>query len=157
MSRSRPSLLWSWIGVFVVAGAALLYGAVDEGPPRTNADRAYALAQDFACPVCQGQSVAESDVPVARNIRREIAGWVSEGRTDDEIRDELVAAFGEDIDYNPPATGVSALVWVLPVVVLAGAVVGLVVVFRRNRRATTAEIDPDDEALVAAARHPVDP
>ena len=157
MSGSRSSLLWSWIGVFVVAGSALLYGVVDEGTPRTNADRAYALAQDFACPVCQGQSVAESDVPVARNIRREIATWVSEGRTDAEIRDELVAAFGEDIDYNPPATGVSALVWVLPVVVGAGAVVGLVVAFRRNRLVGQAEIDPDDEVLVAAARRSADP
>ena len=45
MTGSRSSLLWSWVGVFIVAGSALLYGAVDEGAPRTNADRAYALAQ----------------------------------------------------------------------------------------------------------------
>ncbi|MYJ42975.1 MAG: hypothetical protein F4076_11150, partial [Acidimicrobiaceae bacterium] len=58
----------SWIAAVVVAAAALVYGALDEGPPKTNADRVRALAEDFACPVCAGQSVAESDVPVAREI-----------------------------------------------------------------------------------------
>jgi cytochrome c-type biogenesis protein CcmH len=148
----RPSKLWSWIGALVVASAALLYGAVDEGTPRTNADRAYSLAQDFACPVCQGQSVAESDVPVARNIRREIRVWVDEGRDDGFIRDELVSVFGEDIDYNPPASGISALVWILPVVAVTGGIAGLIVVFRRWRHASIALVSDDDVALVAAAR-----
>ena len=72
----------SWLAALVVAAAAFLYGAVAEGPPSTNADRVRDLAEDFACPVCAGQSVAESDVPVAREIRRQIAVWVDEGRSD---------------------------------------------------------------------------
>ena len=145
--------LWAWIAVMVVAASALLYGAIDEGSPRTNADRAHALAEDFACPQCRGQSVAESDVPVAQNIRREIRVWVDDGRSDRYIRDQLVAAFGEDIDYNPPASGVSALVWILPVVALAGGVAGLTVVFRRWQREALLEASADDIALVDAVRH----
>lgn len=150
--RTRHARLWAWIAVFVVAGGALIYGMVDEGPPRTSADRAYALAQDFGCPVCQGQSVAESDVPVARNIRREIRVWVDEGRDDDFIRTELVDNFGEDIDYTPSASGITSLVWILPVVALAGAIAGLAVTFRRWRIEAGLEASEEDVDLVAEAR-----
>ena len=80
--------LASWLAVAALGLSMLVFAAVDEGPPLSNADRAYSLAQDFACPVCQGQSVAESDVVVARNIRREIRVWVDEGRSDAFIRDQ---------------------------------------------------------------------
>ena len=153
MTTSRRRFrLWAWVGAFVVGVSALLFGAIDEGPPRTNADHAHALARDFACPVCKGQSVAESDVPVAQNIRREIRVWVDEGRSDGYIRDQLVADFGEDIDYSPPASGISALVWILPVVALAGGIAGLTVVFRRWRREAALEASAADVALVAEAR-----
>ena len=122
-----------WIAALAVAAAAFLYGAVDEGPPQTNADRAHALAQSFACPVCAGQSVAESDVPVAREIRRQIAVWVDEGRSDSYIRDQLVAAYDVDIDYNPSGSGITSLVWVLPLVAGAGIGAVVVVVLRRGR------------------------
>jgi len=150
--KGRTTTLVSWIAAVTVATAALLYGAIDEGTPETNADRAYELAKDFACPVCQGQSVAESDVPVARNIRRQIRVWVDEGRTDTEIRDELVASFDEDIDYSPPTTGVSVLVWVLPVLVLIGGAAAVTVVVRRGQQAPRFEATDDDEVLVAGAR-----
>ena len=147
---SRRTL--SWLLAAMVSLSTLLFASVDEGEPQTNADRAYALAKDFACPVCQGQSVAESDVVVARNIRREIRIWVDEGRPDAYIRDQLVDRFGEDVDYTPSSDGVSALVWILPVVAGAVAVGGLVLVFRRWRLEGDLTASDDDEALVAAAR-----
>ena len=122
-----------WIAAAVVAATAFVYGAVDEGPPKTNADRARALAEDFACPVCAGQSVAESDVPVAREIRRQIAVWVDDGRSDAYIRDQLVAAYDVDIDYNPSGSGITSLVWILPVLA-AGGIAAVVVVLLRSDR-----------------------
>ena len=142
----------SWAGVVVVALSMLVFATVDEGVPATNADRAYALARDFACPVCQGQSVAESDVPVARSIRREIRVWVDEGRSDEFVRAQLVANFGEDIDYTPSASGVTSLVWILPVVAGAVAAGGLVLVFRRWSDTPDLTASADAEAIVAAAR-----
>ena len=142
----------SWFVLAVVSLSVLVFAAVDEGSPATNADKAYALAKDFACPVCKGQSVAESDVPVARTIRREIRVWVDEGRSDGFIRDQLVSNFGEDIDYTPSSSGVASLVWILPVVAGAVALVGLVVVFRRWSDEPDLAASADDEALVAAVR-----
>ena len=133
MSRRVPVRPLSWIAAAVVATAAFVYGAVDEGPPKTNADRVRTLAEDFACPVCSGQSIGESDVPVAREIRRRIAVWVDEGRSDAYIRDQLVSAYDADIDYNPSGTGVTGLVWVLPVLAAGGIAAVLVVMLRPSR------------------------
>ena len=143
--------LLSWLLIVVVGLTTLVFAAVDEGAPVTNADRAYELAKDFACPVCQGQSVAESDVVVARNIRREIRIWVDEGQSDEFIRDQLVDTFGEDVDYTPSSEGVTALVWILPVVAGAVAVGGLVIVFRRWQQESELDATPEDQALVDKA------
>ena len=142
----------SWIAVFVVAGGAFLFGAIDDGPPETNADRSYALAKSFACPACSGQSVAESDVPIARTIRRQISAWVDEGRTDGYIRDQLVAAYDEDIDYNPSKSGITSLVWILPVVAGVGALAGLIVVFRGWKAQGALDASKADVDLVERAR-----
>lgn len=149
---------WAWAAVAVVAAGAWLYGAVAPGPPRTNADRVRALAENFACPVCAGQSVAESDVPVAREIRRQIGIWVDEGRSDAYIRDELVAAYDADIDYNPSGAGLTGLVWVLPVTAGVGAAGALVVMFQRRRTAAVAAAgeltEPADEPLDSSSVEP---
>mgnify|MGYP005637391613 FL=1 len=142
----------SWLLVMVVTLSALVVAAIDEGAPKTNADRAYSLAKDFACPVCQGQSIAESDVPIARTIRRNLRIWVDEGRSESFIRDELVSIYGEDIDYSPSTDGISALVWVLPIVGGVVAVAGLSIVFRGWKAEAASEASAADEALVAAAR-----
>ncbi len=144
--------MFSWLGVLVVVGSMLVFASVDDGGPATNAERAYDLAKDFACPVCHGQSVAQSDVVVARNIRREIRVWVDEGQSDDFIREQLVDRFGEDIDYTPSSEGITSLVWILPVVAGAVALGGLIVVFRRWRVDGDVSATAEDEELVAAAR-----
>jgi cytochrome c-type biogenesis protein CcmH len=142
----------SWLLVMVVAVSALVVAAVDEGEPKTNADRAYSLAKDFACPVCQGQSIAESDVPIARTIRRNIRIWVDEGQSHAFIRDELVSIYGEDIDYSPSTEGISSLVWILPIVGFVAAAAGLTIVFRRWKAEAVSEATAADEAIVTAAR-----
>ena len=154
-NRGVTRRLLAWLGVVVIGGSAFLFGAVDEGPPRTDADRVYDLAKSFGCPVCDGQSVAESDSVVARNIRQQIARDVDDGRSDETIIAELEAAFPGN-DYTPAASGLSSLVWILPVVAGAGALAGLVVVFRRWRREIELGASPADERLVAEFRSEAD-
>jgi len=120
-----------WFVVLVVAVGSLLASEVVDHAPRTNAERVHALADDFACPVCQGQSLAESDVPVARTIRAAMRNMVDEGRTDDQIRSMLVTRFGEHVDYTPSGRGLTGLVWILPVAVGSVAVVGFAAALRR--------------------------
>lgn len=134
----------SWAAATCIAISAFVYGAVDQGAPRTNSERVHLLAQNFACPVCAGQSVAESDVPVARQIRRQISVWVDEGRADDYIEDQLVASYNNTISYTPSTSGLTGLVWILPVVIGSIAVAVMITVIAANRARAYQAHDPAD-------------
>jgi cytochrome c-type biogenesis protein CcmH len=150
-SSHRRSLVWVVLGA--LAAGLLAVAVVDRGDgASSNADRVYDIAGQFACPVCQGQSIAESDVPIAKEIRLEIGKRLDQGQTESQIRGYLVAQYGENIDYTPRATGVAGLVWVIPVVVSVVALAGLVAVFRRWRREERFEATDADRELVARAR-----
>lgn len=147
----------SWLAVASVAVVVLLVAALGERGAATPEDRVHRITESLACPVCQGQSIAESDVPVAREIRAEIRRRVDAGQTDDEIRAFLVGIYGEDIDYAPSADGITGLVWILPPLVAAAAIGGLIVVFRRWRDTGPSLVDDADRELVRQARSRRDP
>lgn len=142
-----------WLALVATGVAGLVIAAVDEGAPRTNADVAADISRDFACPVCDGQSVAESDVPAALAVRQEIRSMVDDGRSPGEIRDRLVEVYGEAIDLRPRSGGFVGLVWVLPVVAFVAGAAGLVAVFRRWRSPWSGdrEVSDEDRSLVGAA------
>jgi cytochrome c-type biogenesis protein CcmH len=150
-SRPRGRLV-GWLALVAVLAGALLYGLVDEGGPRTPGDRARNLAESIACPQCDGQSVADSDSVAARGIRERIDERIAEGASDAQIRDELAAAFGEHLLLEPGRSGVSSLVWTLPVVALVAAVAALVFAFRRWRDGGAAQASDADRDLVERAR-----
>jgi cytochrome c-type biogenesis protein CcmH len=123
----------------------------DDGPPRTAEEQVQAIASTMKCPVCRSQSVADSDVAAARAIRLEIARQLDDGRTPDEIRTAIASTYGSDVQLTPGATGMEGLVWILPVVVLVGALAALSAAFARWRVARPATATDDDRALVERA------
>ena len=120
----------AWLGLAAVVLVALVIGVTDR-KPATADERAHRVAETVMCPACSGETVADSQAPVAVNIRRQITQRVKAGQSDQEIRDAMAAAYGSRIILNPPKSGVAALVWVLPVAALVAALFGLVVAFRR--------------------------
>ena len=120
-----------WLIIFLVGSGAMVAAFVAEKPVLTNADQVRQIADEFACPVCAGQSLAESDVPVARNIRITISNLVDEGVEKDQIRVMLIERFGTDIDYSPSGSGLVGMVWVLPIVAGIMGVCVLLVTVRR--------------------------
>jgi cytochrome c-type biogenesis protein CcmH/NrfF len=142
-----------WLALLLVFVAALMIGVFDSGGARTPEERARNIASTVGCPTCAGQSVADSDATASRGIRSYIDERITEGATDDEIRDELAARFGEDVLLEPSGSGVAALVWVLPVAVLVVALAGVGFAFHRWRRAMSpAPASDADWAMVDAAR-----
>lgn len=148
LDRRRRQAL-SWAAVVIVVATALAIGTFQGRTPRTAAEREQSLAQEIACPVCGGQSVAQSNAPAAQNIRNSIAQMVDAGRTDDEIRTYLAQQFGEATLMRPKGEGLSTLVWAVPVIVAVVAVSGLVVVFRRWSAKEGQAPTPEDRELVA--------
>ncbi|MEX2658049.1 MAG: cytochrome c-type biogenesis protein CcmH [Acidimicrobiales bacterium] len=130
---------------------ALAVGASGSDGPRSDPERAQAIAASVRCPTCAGQSVAASDAPAAEQIRAEIDRRVAAGESDDRIKASLVAAYGEGILLNPPASGVAGLVWVLPVAALVFAAGGLAMAFRRWRT-VPADLATDDDRVLGAGQ-----
>jgi len=92
------------------------------------------LTQEFRCLVCQNQNLADSEAPLAQDLRVEIQEMLVAGRSDDEIKAFLVNRYGEFVLYRPEIGGNTLLLWVLPfALLLAGLVVIIIAVRRRNR------------------------
>lgn len=125
----RRWLPWAVMGVLLVG--ALSVGAQGSTDGRTVDGRVRRIAAEVRCPTCEGLSVGESDAPASRNIRDEIRRRIEAGESDGDVRAYLVSRFGKDILLKPEATGISAVVWALPVAALVCALAGLVVAFRR--------------------------
>lgn len=129
--RRRRRLGW---GLALVALAVLLtYGSLEGGGTLSDAERAAAVARSLRCPQCAGESVAESNVSVAREMRADIARRVDAGQTDAEIRAAYAVLYGDAVLLTPPARGLGSLVWIVPAAVGLTAAAGLGFAFRRWR------------------------
>ena len=144
-----------WLLLFVVVVSVLAVGSTRSTGPQTQDERIELIAKRVACPVCNGESVAESRNNASRAIRNEIDRLVrTTTLTDDQIVAGLEDSYGADILLVPRATGFDALIWVLPTVAFVCGVAGLAVAFRRWRVEAAGTADPteDDREIVAAAR-----
>jgi cytochrome c-type biogenesis protein CcmH len=142
----------SWLVMGGVLLVALAIGLQPDDTARTPEDRVFEVAEGYKCPTCRSQSVADSEAPSAKAIRAEIARRLEAGQSEDQIRDYLVGRFGEEILLTPSASGVTGLVWVIPVVAVAAAGAGLVLAFRRWQRRPSVTVTEEDRELVAEAR-----
>lgn len=94
-------------------------------------DQVYAIAGELMCPVCAGQTVAESNSTLAIQMRQIIRERLQQGQTREQIIAYFVAQFGEHVLATPPRRGSGLLIWLTPLAVLG---VGLAVLQRFIRR-----------------------
>jgi cytochrome c-type biogenesis protein CcmH len=90
-----------------------------------------ALTHEFRCMQCQNQSIADSAVGLASDLRRDVREQIIAGKSDAEIRASMVARYGNVILFRPPFEKSTAWVWVLPILLL---LVGVYVAFRVVRQ-----------------------
>lgn len=154
VDRPAPPFLrrWGvWLAMALVLGSALFVGTVKQTGPMTNADRLTAIARTLKCQQCIGESVAESDAEISRAIRKDIGLRLEAGQTDAQIREAYREQYGDEILLTPSSSGVTGLVWILPVVLLVVAMAGLVAAFGRWRVRGEVHATEADRALVAEA------
>jgi cytochrome c-type biogenesis protein CcmH len=137
----------AWIALGVVVVVALAVVLWPNGTQSPSA-RAHELETQLKCPECQGLSVADSQAPTSRAIRADVKRRIAAGQSDEEIRQAYVDKYSESILLTPQDSGVSLIVWVLPVVVVALAATGLVFGLRRNRAEPRLHATAADERLV---------
>ncbi len=95
-------------------------------------ERARVVSEELRCLVCQNQSIDASDAQLAKDLRLLVRERIAAGDSDDEVRDFLVARYGEFVLLKPRAHGVGLLLWVLPPALLLIAGLGLFLAIRRR-------------------------
>ena len=125
--------------VFSLGLVTLAHAAIDAYAFRDEAERArYAeLTKDLRCPKCQNQDIADSNAPIAADLRKEIFRMLGEGKDNQQIIDFMVDRYGDFVRYKPALTGKTALLWFGPAGLLLGGVVIIAVIVRRRRAERT--------------------
>lgn len=119
---TSPCATWGWVrfarGGWVGLLVALMVGLwpIVAGAQTDEAVRR--VARQLQCPVCEGQSVAESNAGLAQDMRAVIQTKLDSGETDQQILDSFVAAYGDGILSEPPKRGAGLGVWLAPAAVL---------------------------------------
>ena len=114
--------------------AALLLAATTAFADEALDARLKALEGELRCLVCQNQTLAESEAPLAADWRKEVRELAQAGKSDDDIRGYLVARYGDFVLYKPPVEPLTYLLWFGPFLLLAAGVAAWLVVLRRRAR-----------------------
>lgn len=111
------------------------------------------LTHEFRCMQCQNNSIADSPVGLASDLRRDVKELLLAGKTDDEIRAYMVQRYGDVILFRPPFKPRTAWVWIVPMIVFAG---GLFVGYRivRRRGALVANDDSSVDTVTDEEERP---
>ena len=148
----KPLLLAALLGL-CLAGAA--HAAIDtyEFRDEVERERFRSLTAELRCPKCQNQNIADSDAPIATDLRREIYRMLDDGRSDKEIVDFLVMRYGDFVMYRPPLDSRTWLLWYGPFGLLGLGAIALGVLVLRRRKVEAA---PEQAVLSSAERERLD-
>jgi cytochrome c-type biogenesis protein CcmH len=146
------AVLAVWIVTFAVSARS-----------RSVEERTHDIASQLRCPVCNGESVADSSTPIAQQMRSVIRQDVEAGQSDDQIIASFRASYGDSILLRPPLDGFTAIIWFGPIVALLAGIVIMGLAAREWRRTQPApalaqslndeaarDLSPDERARLMA-------
>ncbi len=111
-------------------------------------DRYKALINELRCLVCQNQNLADSNAELAKDLREQTYKMLTNGASDTEIVDYMVARYGDFVLYRPPFKSTTLALWIGPFILLALGILGLVIVIRRRNRAQEETLSDVERAQV---------
>jgi len=128
-----------WMGMAIIylvlsAGSALAQEPLVFDDPEQEA-RYNQLTLELRCLVCQNQNLADSDAPLAQDLREEIYEMMMAGQDNEQIKTFLVERYGDFVLYRPAMKGNTLALWLMPGVLLGiGAIALFFTVRNRNRK-----------------------
>lgn len=151
--RALPALFLAFLSLATGTAHAVLPDEILADPAQEA--RAREISKDLRCLVCQNQSIDDSNADLARDMRILVRERVKAGDSDQEIRDFLVARYGDFVLLKPPVEPETYALWLTPpLALLIGA--GILVVWYRGRRTGSgvaieqAALSAEDEARIRA-------
>ncbi|RMR20875.1 Cytochrome c-type bioproteinsis protein CycL [Pseudomonas amygdali pv. ulmi] len=135
--------------------SGIAHAAIDAYTFRDDAERArYSeLTKELRCPKCQNQDIADSNAPIAADLRKEIYRMLGEGQSNQQIIDFMVDRYGDFVRYKPSLNARTWLLWFGPAGLLIGGLVVIGFIVGRLRKANSEQADvlSDDERQRLAA------
>lgn len=133
ISRLTKTALAAVLALFTLFAAAQQEPLVFDSPEQE--ERYKKLTFELRCAVCQNQNLADSDAPLAHDLRNEIYDMMQAGKSDEEIKQFMVDRYGDFVLYRPPVKGNTLALWLMPGILLGvGAIAVFFVIRNRNRR-----------------------
>jgi len=117
----------------VVSGLSLAAIDTYEFADEQTRERFHQLNEELRCPKCQNQALGDSNSAIATDLRREVYRLLNEGKTDRQIKDFLVARYGEYILYRPELSSHTLMLWLAPLLMLLIGLVVVLVLIKRRR------------------------
>lgn len=105
--------------------------------------RFQALSKELRCPKCQNQNLADSNSPIAQDLRKELYQLLQQGKADIEIVDFMVNRYGEFVLYRPRVSAVTYILWFGPIILILLGIIVVIFIVRRK------PIDEKDLALTS--------
>jgi len=141
ISLKTPKIWPSLLLFFLIPILSVMAQQAPDAASNPLQQRAYNLYSQLRCPVCQGQSLAESPAELAGDMRALILEQLQAGDDEQTIINFLKDRYGDTILFNPPFSGRTYILWLLPFIIL---LTGLWVVIRRTQKASSL---PDQRQL----------
>jgi cytochrome c-type biogenesis protein CcmH len=141
------------LAAVLLAGAtgAFAQGAELAKPDAQVERRLKGLADELRCLVCQNQTIADSNAPLALDLRNQIREQIAAGRSDSDIRDYMVTRYGDFVLYRPPFKATTAVLWAGPFILIALGFGIFTVIVRRRRGQADADPMPRERRAELAA------
>ncbi|NOT85589.1 MAG: cytochrome c-type biogenesis protein CcmH [Methylococcaceae bacterium] len=137
LNKSGLSLLGLWLLLASINATA----AIDVYQFSNDSDRVrfHQLTGELRCPKCQNQNIADSNAPIAQDLRTKIQAMLTEKKTDAEIIDYMIDRYGDFVLYQPRVDRRTWLLWFGPAALLILGIIVVVLISRRNASKNTAD------------------
>src|SRR5436309_5235108 len=146
----QQRLLLIAIAVVAIVAATWSYVFLQNPPQQTLDQRVHDVGSQLKCPVCQGESVADSTSELAQQMRGVIRQQLQSGKSEQEVIQYFQASYGDQIVWSPPWQGFSLLAWLVPMGLLLAGIILLFFVLRDWRAlapASSTAGDPEPSSV----------
>src|SRR6185312_2036970 len=138
-------LLLAALCASLLLGVSAAYAIAPTRMPTPQLEARYLdLIHGFRCMQCQDESLADSPVDLAADMRREIRDLLLAGKTDQQVRDFMVSRYGYFILFKPPFVAKTAWLWLTPGVLLLIGVIAALTIIRRRSRLVATDLEDND-------------